>query len=129
MFCFILLVLTKEMKEELANMKTQMDELRLRLEESERCFLLSSRALSCLVFSLLLSCLLFPGLCFLALLAPLPHLVCRHWQALITKRGKGRPLSIAFEQYVRGILATGCSAKAARGTVAMSAQTFLSVEG
>ena len=38
-------------------------------------------------------------------------------------------MSIAFEQYVRGILATGCSAKAARGTVAMSAQTFLSVEG
>jgi hypothetical protein len=37
-------------------------------------------------------------------------------------------LSIAFEQYVRGILATGCSAKAARGTVAMSAQTFLSGE-
>jgi hypothetical protein len=38
-------------------------------------------------------------------------------------------LSIAFEQYVRGILATGCSAKAARGTVAMSAQTFLNGEG
>ncbi len=33
-------------------------------------------------------------------------------------------MSIAFEQYVRGILATGCSAKAARGTVCMSAKTF-----
>ncbi len=28
-----------------------------------------------------------------------------------------------------GILATGCSAKAARGTVAMSAKTFMSAEG
>jgi hypothetical protein len=52
----------------------------------------------------------------------------RVWQTLITPRGKGRPMSIAFKQYVRGILATGCSAKAARGTVAMSAKTFLSPE-
>ena len=36
MFCFFLLVFTKEMKVELANMEKQMDELRLRLEESER---------------------------------------------------------------------------------------------
>ncbi len=36
---------------------------------------------------------------------------------------------MAFEQYVRGILATGCSAKAARGTVAMSAKTFMSAAG
>ncbi len=33
---------------------------------------------------------------------------------------------MGFEQYVRAILATGCSAKAARGTVAMSAKTVLS---
>ena len=46
----------------------------------------------------------------------------------MTPRGKGRPMSVVFEQYVRGILATGCSAKAARGTVAMSAKTFLSPE-
>ena len=38
-------------------------------------------------------------------------------------------MSVAFEQYVRTILATGCSAKAARGTVSMSAKTFLSKEG
>ena len=56
-------------------MKTQMDELRLRVEDSERCLLLSSRALFCLFFSLVLSCLRDSGLCFLALLAPLPHLV------------------------------------------------------
>ncbi len=37
-------------------------------------------------------------------------------------------MSVAFEQYVRGILAVGCSVKAARGTVAMSAKTFLSPE-
>jgi hypothetical protein len=46
----------------------------------------------------------------------------------MTPRGKGCPMSVVFEQYVRGILATGCSAKAARGTVAMSAKTFLSPE-
>ena len=46
----------------------------------------------------------------------------------MTPRGKGRPMSVVFEQYVRGILATGCSAKAARGTVAMSGKTFLSPE-
>ena len=38
-------------------------------------------------------------------------------------------MSIAFEQYIRGILATGCSAKAARGTVCMSAKTFLTEQG
>ena len=38
-------------------------------------------------------------------------------------------MSVAFEQYVRAILATGCSAKAARGTVSMSAKTFLCEEG
>jgi hypothetical protein len=38
-------------------------------------------------------------------------------------------MSIPFEKYVRCILATGCSAKAARGTVSMSAKTFLSDEG
>ncbi len=54
-----------------------------------------------------------------------PH---RAWQTLTTPRGKGRPMSVAFEQYVRGILATGFSAKAARGTVSMSAKTFLSPE-
>ena len=36
---------------------------------------------------------------------------------------------MAFEQYVCGILATGSSAKAARGTVAMSAKTFMSTAG
>jgi len=49
MFCFFLLVLTKELKEELANMKTQMDELRLRVEDSERCLLLSSEEATRLV--------------------------------------------------------------------------------
>ena len=38
-------------------------------------------------------------------------------------------MSIPFEKYVRCILATGCSATAARGTVSMSAKTFLSDEG
>ena len=38
-------------------------------------------------------------------------------------------MSVGFEKYVRCILATGCSAKAARGTVSMSAKTFLSDEG
>ena len=38
-------------------------------------------------------------------------------------------MSVAFEQYVRGVLATGCSASAARGTVARSAKTFMSAEG
>ncbi len=33
-----------------------------------------------------------------------------------------------FEQYVHDILATGCSASAARGTIAMSAITFLDAE-
>ncbi len=49
----------------------------------------------------------------------------RHWQASITGRGKGNGLSVRFEQYVREILATGCSAKAARGTIAMSANVCL----
>ncbi len=36
-------------------------------------------------------------------------------------------MSVGFEKYVRcNILATGCSAKSARGTVSMSAKTFLS---
>ena len=42
---------------------------------------------------------------------------------MLIGRGKGRPMSVAFEQYVRGVLATGCSASAARGTVARSAKT------
>ncbi len=50
----------------------------------------------------------------------------KHWKDLITSNGQGRNgLSVRFEQYVRGILATGCSARAARGTIAMSASTFL----
>ena len=50
----------------------------------------------------------------------------KHWHELITPGGQGgKGLSVRFEQYVRGILATGCSAKAARGTIAMSAKTFL----
>ena len=50
-----------------------------------------------------------------------------HWQALIAPSGKsGKGLSLVFEQYVRGILATGCSAATARGTIVMSAKTFLS---
>jgi hypothetical protein len=50
----------------------------------------------------------------------------KHWQDLITPSGQGgKGLSVGFEQYVRGILATGCSARAARGTIAMSAKTFL----
>jgi hypothetical protein len=52
----------------------------------------------------------------------------RHWKALITPSGKGNGLSVPFEQYVRGILATGCSAKAARGTIAMSANVFLNAD-
>jgi hypothetical protein len=35
---------------------------------------------------------------------------------------------VPFEQYARGILATGCSAKAARGTIAMSANVFLNAD-
>jgi hypothetical protein len=35
---------------------------------------------------------------------------------------------VRFEQYVHDILATGCSASAARGTIAMSAITFLDAE-
>ena len=51
----------------------------------------------------------------------------KHWKDLITTNGQGgNGLSVRFEQYVRGILATGCSARAARGTIAMSASTFLS---
>ena len=38
-------------------------------------------------------------------------------------------MSLGFEKYVRCIFATGCSAKAARGTASMSAKTFLSDEG
>ncbi len=38
-------------------------------------------------------------------------------------------MSVGFEKYVRCILATGCSAKAAQGTVSMSAKTFMSDEG
>ncbi len=38
-------------------------------------------------------------------------------------------MSVGFEKYVRCVLATGCSAKAARGTVSTSAKTFLSDEG
>jgi hypothetical protein len=38
-------------------------------------------------------------------------------------------MSVAFEKYVRATLVTGCSAKAARGIVFMSAKTFLSEEG
>ena len=50
-----------------------------------------------------------------------------HWQGLIAPSGKaGKGLSLVFEQYVRGILATGCSAATARGTIVMSAKTFLS---
>ena len=50
----------------------------------------------------------------------------KHWKDLITTNGQGgNGLSVRFEQYVRGILATGCSARAARGTIAMSASTFL----
>ncbi len=50
----------------------------------------------------------------------------KQWQDFITPGGQGgKGLSVPFEQYVRGILATGCSAKAARGTIAMSAKTFL----
>jgi hypothetical protein len=52
----------------------------------------------------------------------------QHWKALITPSGKGNGLSVPFEQYVRGILATGCSAKAARGTIAMSANVFLNAD-
>ncbi len=52
----------------------------------------------------------------------------KHWKALITPSGKGNGLSVPFEQYVRGILTTGCSAKAARGTIAMSANVFLNEE-
>ncbi len=49
-----------------------------------------------------------------------------HWQELITPGGQGgKGLSVRFEQYVQGILATGCSARAARGTIALSARTFL----
>jgi hypothetical protein len=53
----------------------------------------------------------------------------QHWQELIKTSGQGgKGLSVRFEQYVRGILATGCSARAARGTIAMSASTFLAAE-
>lgn len=52
----------------------------------------------------------------------------KHWTTLFTPMGKGGGLSPRFQQYVRGILATGCSAKAARGTIAMSANVFLSAE-
>ncbi len=52
----------------------------------------------------------------------------QHWKALITPSGKGNGLSVPFEQYVRGILATGCSAKAARGTIAMSANVLLNAD-
>ena len=53
----------------------------------------------------------------------------QHWQELIEASGQGgKGLSVRFEQYVRGILATGCSASAARGTIAMSASTFLAAE-
>ena len=52
----------------------------------------------------------------------------KHWTTLFTPMGKGGGLSPRFQQYVRGILATGCSAKAARGTIAMSANVFLSEE-
>ncbi len=52
----------------------------------------------------------------------------RHWKALITPSGKGNGLSVPFEQYVRGILVTGCSAKSARGTIAMSANVFLNAD-
>ncbi len=51
-----------------------------------------------------------------------------HWTDLFTPVGKGGGLSPRFEQYVRAILATGRSAKAARGTIAMSANVFLSSE-
>ena len=53
----------------------------------------------------------------------------QHWQELIKTNGQGgKGLSVRFEQYVRGILETGCSARAARGTIAMSASTFLAAE-
>jgi hypothetical protein len=53
----------------------------------------------------------------------------QHWQDLIKTSGQGgNGLSVRFEQYVRGILATGCSARSARGTIAMSASTFLAAE-
>ncbi len=48
----------------------------------------------------------------------------KHWKDLIKTSGQGgKGLSVCFEQYVRGILATGFSTSAARGTIAMS--TFL----
>jgi hypothetical protein len=50
----------------------------------------------------------------------------KHWKDLIKTNGQGgKGLSVSFEEYVRGILATGCSERAARGTIAMSASTFL----
>jgi hypothetical protein len=51
----------------------------------------------------------------------------KHWKDLIKTSGQGgKGLSVSFKQYdVSGILATGCSASAARGTIAMSATTFL----
>ncbi len=53
----------------------------------------------------------------------------KHWQELITPGGQGgKGLNVRCEQYVRGILATGCSARAARGTIEMSARTFLDEE-
>jgi hypothetical protein len=52
-----------------------------------------------------------------------------YWQELITPSGQGgKGLSVRFGQYVCGILATGCSAREAPGTIAMrqmSAKNFL----
>jgi hypothetical protein len=46
-------------------------------------------------------------------------------ESLMKDKGKGRPLSHEFEHYVRTLLASGCSAKAARDHILTSARFFV----
>ena len=54
----------------------------------------------------------------------------QEWQAVneMTAPGSGRPKSFAFEHQVRTVLASGCSARAAREQVLTSARVYLSAE-
>ena len=54
----------------------------------------------------------------------------QEWKAVneMTAPGSGRPKSFAFEHQVRTVLASGCSARAAREQVLTSARVYLSPE-
>jgi hypothetical protein len=54
----------------------------------------------------------------------------QEWKAVneMTAPGSGRPKSFAFEHQIRTVLASGCSARAAREQVLTSARVYLSPE-